>query len=88
MGMGDKKIPYVPHYESILCDVTLRRFNTRMVRQCPEPHVKARYGTGGVVNVCLYVCKKCLHGIKYKDHGGIGCGLEQGIQAGTEDKLG
>lgn len=77
----------MPHYDSILCDVTLKRFNTRMVRQCPNEKVIARYGTGGQANVSVYICKKCRYGIKYKDHGGIGCGLEQGVSAGEKDRL-
>lgn len=74
MGMGEKKIPFVPRHEPVLCDVTLKRFGAMTVHQCKEPSVVSRYGTGGIANVSIYVCKKCKYAKKYEMHGAIGCG--------------
>ena len=76
MGMGDKKIPFVPSYEPIMCDVLLKQFSTRMVRQCPHPKVIERYGTGGVANVSIYVCQKCMYKRTFQYCGAIGCSYE------------
>lgn len=90
MGMGDRKPPFVPEFEPIMCDVTLKRFNKHMVRECPEPHVIARYGTGGIANVSIYICQKCKYKRTFQYMGAVGCnyGMEQGVSAGEKNKLG
>ena len=90
MGMGDKKIPYEPKYEPVRDDVIGKRFAQSMVRPCPHPKVRERYGVGGVANVSVYTCKKCRFVKTYEYHGGVGCGygLEQDIQARTENSVG
>ena len=74
MGMGDRKEHYVPPYTKVRCDVTEKTFPQIMVRECPNRRVIARYGTGGIARVCMYVCKKCVFCIKYEHFGGVGCG--------------
>ena len=71
--MGDKKPPFQPKYEPIRCDVTGHMVTPGAIRKCPEPHVIARYGVGGVANVCVHVCRKCKYHVDYKWHGGVGC---------------
>ena len=82
MGMGDKKQEFHPQYEPILCDVTLKKFPPYAIRACPNPSVIKRYGTGGVANVCVYVCYKCKYARRFRFHGGVGCsyGLEERVQ--------
>ena len=87
MGMGDKKIPYVPSYKPIMDDVLRKRFAPVLMRKCPSEAVIRRYGTGGVANVSIYVCKHCTHSVKHPQIGAWYCGLEQGIQAGTKNGL-
>ena len=84
MGMGDKPIPYVPRYESVYDDVLRKMFSSSIMRSCPNEAVIKRYGTGGKAMVSIYVCKRCTHCVKYKWHGGIGCGLEQRVSAGKK----
>ena len=84
MGMGDKKIPYVPHYDPIYDDVLQRRFSSSIMRSCPNEAVIRKYGTGGKAMVSIYVCKKCKLHTEFKMHGGIGCGLEQRVSAGKK----
>lgn len=79
MGMGDKKEPYVPPYTKLRCDVTEKMFPQIAVRECPNPKVIARYGTGGIARVCVYVCRKCVFCIKHERHGGVGCGYGLGL---------
>lgn len=79
MGMGDKKVPYTPDYDPVRDDVCGRMFGQGMTRTCPEPHVIARYGVGGVANVSWWTCKRCKHKVEFKWHGGLACGLEQRI---------
>ena len=78
MGMGDHKIPYTPSYEPVRDDVIGKMFGSGQMRQCPEPHVRERYGVGGIANVSVWTCKRCRYRTTYKLHGGIGCsyGLE------------
>ena len=83
MGMGDKKIPYTPNYTPVRDDVCGRMFGQGMMRQCPEPHVIKRYGVGGVANVSVWTCKRCRYRIEFEEHGGLACGLEQGIPPGA-----
>ena len=85
MGMGDKKVPYVPKYEPIRDDVIGKRFAPCTIRSCPEPHVIARFGVGGIANVSVHTCRKCKYRKEYKFHGGLGCtyGLENGVPPGT-----
>ena len=84
--MGDRKAPYTPKYEPIRDDVIGKVFAACSVRQCPEPHVIARYGLGGIANVSVWTCKKCRYVIKTPFCGALGCGygLEQNVQAGEE----
>lgn len=86
MGMGDEKVPYKPKYEPIRDDVLGHRFTPCAIRTCPEPHVKQRYGVGGVVHVSIYTCRRCKYVKQYKFHGGVSCGYGLGanLQAGTE----
>ena len=83
MGMGDKKQPFTPSYAPVRCDVSGHLFAPCAVRQCPEPHVIERYGTGGVANVCIYVCRRCKYKVTIQYCGALGCGygLGKGIQA-------
>lgn len=83
MGMGDSKAPYEPKRVLVRCDVSGLRFPKVAVRECKEPHILARYGTGGKVNVSVWVCRKCKYCVTYPMHGGISCGLDNGIQART-----
>ena len=77
MGQGDKKTPYRPSYEPVRCDVTGKMFRSSMVRKCRDEAVVKRYGVGGEVNVCMWVCAKCKHAVRYEFHGGISCGLDK-----------
>ena len=83
MGMGDKKKPFEPKEQLVRCDVTLKRFPHYTVRECPDPEMIRKYGTGGIANVCIYVCYKCKYARRYRFHGGIGCsyGLEDRISS-------
>lgn len=54
------------------------RFHPNQMRECPEPHVREKYGTGGVAWVSLYTCKKCKYHTEFAMHGGIGCSYELG----------
>lgn len=83
MGMGDKPKAFSPRYGAIRDDVIGKSFAACMMRECPEPHVIARFGVGGVANVSVYTCRKCLHKVEYKLHGGISCGLDERVQART-----
>lgn len=85
MGAGDKKVPFSPEYAPIRDDVIGKMFSPVSVRSCPEPHVIARYGIGGVANVSVWTCKKCRYHRDYKYHGGISCdyGLADSISPGT-----
>ncbi len=74
MGMGDKKAPYTPSYEPVRDDVLGKMFSPCAVRSCPEPHVRKKYGVGGVANVSVWTCRKCKYVKTYKWHGGVGCG--------------
>lgn len=67
----------------IRCDIDGKEYHN--CRPCPEPHVIARYGVGGVANVSYWVCKKCKYHAEYKWHGGVSCtyGLEQSVPPGT-----
>lgn len=86
--MGDKKIPYVPSYEPIFDDILRKTFAPVLMRKCPNEAVIKRYGTGGIANVSIYVCKKCRYGIKHEMMGAWSCGLEQGVSAGTQSNVG
>lgn len=86
--MGDKKIPYVPSYEPIYDDVLHKMFAPVLMRKCPSEAVIRRYGTGGIANVSIYVCKKCIYGQKHKMMGAWYCGLEQNLQAGAKSNMG
>lgn len=81
MGMGDKKKPFIPSYAPVRDDVIGRSFAPCAVRPCPEPHVIARFGVGGVANVSIYTCRKCKYKVEYKYHGGLSCGLEDSVHA-------
>ena len=61
-------------YDPVRCDVTGKMWTPGAVRECPEPHVRARYGVGGIAHVCVYVCRKCKYVKTYPYHGGVGCG--------------
>ena len=74
MGMGDRKIPYVPKYQPVRDDVIGKMFSSSLVRECPEPHVIAKYGVGGVANVSYWTCVKCKYVQTYPYHGGVSCG--------------
>ena len=82
MGMGDSKVPYEPRYDPVRDDVIGKMFTPGAVRQCPEPHVRKRYGVGGVANVSVYTCRKCRYVKKYPMFGGVGCNYGLGIQEG------
>ena len=79
MGMGDKKERYVPYHPSVRCDVTGKMFHSMAIRECPNRHVIARYGTGGVAHVNMYSCRKCVFGVKHKFFGGVSCGYGLGL---------
>lgn len=86
MGMGDKKIPFVPSYEPIRDEVIGKSFAPCCIRACPHPKVIERFGVGGVAHVSIYTCKRCEHHTEFKFHGGVGCayGLEQNVRPGAE----
>lgn len=77
MGIGDKQQPFVPSYRPIRCDVTGKMFAPCAVRSCPHPAVISKYGTGGVANVCIYVCLKCQYAKTYPYYGGVSCEYKQ-----------
>lgn len=76
MGMGDKPKAFSPYHNTVRDDVIGKAFADCLMRPCPEPHVKKRYGTGGVANVSVYVCRKCRYVKTYKLHGGVSCTYE------------
>lgn len=80
MGMGDRPKAYTPSYAPILCDVTGKMFAPCAIQQCHEPHVVKRYGTGGVCNVSIYVCRKCKHKLTFQNCGAIGCGYKEKVE--------
>jgi hypothetical protein len=84
MGAGDKPKTYTPSYAPILCNVTNKLFAPCTIRRCPEPHVIARYGVGGVCNVSVYICRKCKYKKKDPLCGALECGYEneQGVGGG------
>ena len=88
MGMGDKKIPYRPKYEPIRDDVNGNLYSPVSVRSCPEPHVIARYGTGGVANVSVWTCKKCKYRREYEFFGGLGCNYGVELPPGEASVVG
>ena len=88
MGMGDKPIPYVPHYEPIYDDVLRKMFSSSIMRSCPDEAVIKRYGTGGKAMVSVYVCKHCKHSAKHPQMGAWYCGLEQDLQSGAKSNMG
>ena len=69
--------------DRIRCDVTGKMFRPSQIRQCRHAAVVRKYGTGGIVNVSVFVCNKCPHAIRYKWHGGLGCELERSVSQGT-----
>lgn len=73
MGMGDKPKAFSPHHNAVRDDVIGKAFSDCLMRSCPEPHVIKRYGTGGVANVSVYVCRKCRYRKEYELHGGVSC---------------
>lgn len=83
---GRQQPAYEPEYEPIRDDVIGKLFAPCCVRSCPEPHVIARYGVGGVANVSIWTCKKCRFHREYKYHGGVSCiyGLGQIVPPGKK----
>lgn len=77
MGMGDAKKPFNPFYKTVRDDVLGKYFAECLVRSCPHPSVIARYGTGGVVNVSVYTCRKCKYKKEYQFHGGVSCTYDE-----------
>ena len=73
MGMGDKPKQFVPSYTPIRDDVIGKRFSPCLMRSCPEPHVIARYGVGGVANVSLWTCRRCKYHAEEKFYLGVSC---------------
>lgn len=73
MGMGDKPKEFKPSYKPIRDDVIGKDFPPVSVRACPEPHVIARYGVGGVANVSIYTCRRCKYHQNEKYFGGVRC---------------
>lgn len=90
MGMGDSKPPYAPPYAPVRDDVIGKTFASCMMRSCPEPHVIARYGVGGIAHVSVYTCRKCKYHTAFKFHGGVRCdyGLANSIPPGEVGELG
>ena len=84
MGMGDRKKPFTPSYESVRCDVTGKRFPKFSVRECPDPAMIKRYGVGGVCNVAVWVCYNCKYVKQFNHTGAVGCGLDKRFQAGKK----
>ena len=70
-------------------DVIGKRFSAGMVRECPEPHVKKRFGVGGIANVSVYTCRKCKFHIEYEWHGGVSCGygLGENLPPGAKSRV-
>lgn len=90
MGMGDPKPPYAPSYEPVRDDVIGKSFSPISVRSCPEPHVIAKFGVGGMANVSVWTCRKCRYARRYKLHGGLNCdyGLGQSVPPRAESDMG
>ena len=72
--------------EKVRCDVTGYSFSAVAVRECPEPNVIARYGSGGVAHVCVYVCRKCRNAVRYPFFGGLSCALDPTYQQYLQKK--
>ena len=46
------------------------KWSKTMLRECPHPGVKEKYGTG---EVSVWVCMSCTYAHRYPDHGGLSC---------------
>ena len=64
----------------VRCDVSGMYFHPCAIRKCNDAAVIKRYATGGVVNVSVWVCRRCKHAIHYKLHGGLGCEFDRHVQ--------
>ena len=73
MGMGDQKQKYTPSHNRSYCAVTRQYYADIMMRTCPHDGVPKKYGKGAKVSV--YVCQKCLHGVKHPLCAGYTCSL-------------
>ena len=82
--MGDKPKPFKPYYHPLRDDITGKMFSSNLVRECPEPNVIKRYGTGGKVNVTVWTCRKCKYVQTYPMHGGVSCKYQ--VELPTRDK--
>ena len=67
--------------DAVQCDVTGRTYAACSVRECPEPNVIRRYGSGGKAHVSVYVCQKCKYAVHYQFFGGLSCELDEKYQA-------
>ena len=74
--------------DRVRCDISGKMFHPSSTRRCLDGAVIRKYGTGGIVNVSVWVCNKCHHAIHYKFHGGLGCELERKLQTGTQGNVG
>ena len=90
MGMGDKKIPYVPTYGSEIDNVLGKPFAVCTTRKCPHPKIIERFGIGGTATVSIYTCKRCHWHKEYPYHGGISCeyGMGKLVPPGEEVRMG
>ena len=77
MGQGDKPREFNPAYKTIRDDVNGKCFAECLMRQCPHPSVIKRYGTGGVVTVSVYTCRRCRHKKEYQFYGGVSCTYDE-----------
>ena len=72
---GRQQPAYEPEYEPIRDDVIGKLFAPCCVRSCPEPHVIARYGVGGVANVSQSTSHKnkdrSFHYLPYRTDSGF-----------------
>lgn len=69
--------------DRVRCDISGKMFHPSSTRRCLDGAVVRKYGTGGIVNVSVWVCNKCHHAIHYKFHGGLGCELESATDKHT-----
>lgn len=86
MGQGDKDRPFAPSHKAVRDDVIGKEFASCCVRACPHPKVIKKYGVGGVANVSVYTCRRCLFAKKHPLVFGVICGygLENDIPPGAK----
>ena len=86
MGQGDKEKHFTPPHRAVRDDVVGKEFAACCVRPCPHPKVIKKFGTGGVANVSVYTCRRCLFAKQHPLAFGVICSyeLENGVPTGAK----